>query len=851
MASAPAIPAGYEEIPLSGSDAPAPAPNTVTTPSGMDGEVYRSTLDHLVNTGATRDQINAFIKSAGFSESQIRNLDGALAYRDDPNIKGPKARIQVNPIGGAAPPSVQHDTASDTIPEGYEEIPLNQAAAPQPDAPQTAGGEIALGARHVIDGLTSIPDTLAAFGSMMRGGTPNPLLTNSANGLLNAAGVPNDATDQDRLVGKMIEGATGGAATGGEMAAAPLLAGALGGAGAGGGSELARQNGVGPVGQLAAGLAGGLAGGGAVAGAGGLANAFSRDRAPNPFLQAAKTAGVDDVILPADAGGPAVRKLSSGALQFPFSRGPIIKQAQQLNDKAAEVVAKSAANFSDSPLSGESLGDVMRGGLEKAIQISRAAPKAAYKRAEAIAGDSAVDLQLARATVDDQIARLEATAQTGSIPSQLADLRNLRSQLERPLTVQGVRDMRTELRVAPEHRGTPMDARMQAITEAAGKDAIDSLNAQGKGDAAKAFAQGDKLWAERLNMIDQVISPLIGRKNNPRSSEAIVKSVNATMQGNAARFGIFVHSLPAEEQGVVRASLISGLGKDKDGLFSVSRFADNWRDIQPSAKSALFGKESMEALDALATVGRESKFAMRSNNHSNTAGGLEFGRILTTLTALPSLGVSLGAQFPAGKLLSSPAFARWLASSAKKPNPAAQLAHINRLTKIATANPVIANDILSLQERLAQSFTAQPVAAQDQQPTTRAAIPDPYGQFPIVTNPDKSTWDKRTDGSEKGMGWLGLRQRPDGTVSSEISVGLEVNGKEMDVPVMVPGLTKDEVHWLLTTPVEQIAHKLPRSIAEKASDFAKARIAEGKSPFRGPNEASPIAAVNAAEGGQQ
>jgi hypothetical protein len=72
-------------------------------------------------------------------------------------------------------------------------------------------------------------------------------------------------------------------------------------------------------------------------------------------------------------------------------------------------------------------------------------------------------------------------------------------------------------------------------------------------------------------------------------------------------------------------------------------------------------------------------------------------------------------QVGAGKLLASPKFARWLASAPKKPNAAAQLAHINRLTRIATANPVIANDVLGLQERLAKAFTQQPVAAQGEQ----------------------------------------------------------------------------------------------------------------------------------------
>lgn len=119
---------------------------------------------------------------------------------------------------------------------------------------------------------------------------------------------------------------------------------------------------------------------------------------------------------------------------------------------------------------------------------------------------------------------------------------------------------------------------------------------------------------------------------------------------------------------------------------------------------------------------------------------------------------------------------------------------------------------------------------------------DPFPEYPQVSNPDKSRWEKRADGSEKGMGWLGLRRRPDGNVSSEISSGIQVNGKEMDVPLMVPGLTKPELDYLMTNDPDleknpDFFKKMPRSILQKAQNFAKRRIEQGKSPFRQPDEA--------------
>lgn len=114
---------------------------------------------------------------------------------------------------------------------------------------------------------------------------------------------------------------------------------------------------------------------------------------------------------------------------------------------------------------------------------------------------------------------------------------------------------------------------------------------------------------------------------------------------------------------------------------------------------------------------------------------------------------------------------------------------------------------------------------------------DPYADYKMVDNVDRSKWDKRADGSDKGDGFLGLRRRPDGGVSSELSVGVEIDGKETDIPTMVPGLTKPEMDYLMTTPADEQAHSMPHSILDKAIHHAEARIADGLSPFKGKDEA--------------
>jgi len=80
----------------------------------------------------------------------------------------------------------------------------------------------------------------------------------------------------------------------------------------------------------------------------------------------------------------------------------------------------------------------------------------------------------------------------------------------------------------------------------------------------------------------------------------------------------------------------------------------------------------------------------------------------------------------------------------------------------------------------------------------------------------------------KGEGWLGILKRPDGDISTELSTGFLIDGKEMEVPLLVPTLSADEVKFLLSsTP----GTSLPDSIRQKAVAHAMKRIEAGLSPF--------------------
>lgn len=95
----------------------------------------------------------------------------------------------------------------------------------------------------------------------------------------------------------------------------------------------------------------------------------------------------------------------------------------------------------------------------------------------------------------------------------------------------------------------------------------------------------------------------------------------------------------------------------------------------------------------------------------------------------------------------------------------------------------------------------------------------------------------RTDGTFKGPGFLGELKRPDGGISTELSIGVEINGKEMEIPAIVPTLSKTEIEHLLD------GNEPTDDIVRKAFDHAVKRLKDGKSPFFGAEDETPSESV--------
>ena len=115
----------------------------------------------------------------------------------------------------------------------------------------------------------------------------------------------------------------------------------------------------------------------------------------------------------------------------------------------------------------------------------------------------------------------------------------------------------------------------------------------------------------------------------------------------------------------------------------------------------------------------------------------------------------------------------------------------------------------------------------------------------IKKEPAAEGYGLRNDGTPKGKGYLGEIQLPDGNVATEYSIGVNMDGKEVEIPTLVPTLTEDEVALMRDDIIPN--HKpVPKAIAEKAIAHAEQRMAEGKSVWAEEDETPLQAAAPAA-----
>ena len=475
------------------------------------------------------------------------------------------------------------------------------------------------------------------------------------------------------------------------------------------------------------------AGAGAIIGGGSqkLGNALSNraQAAANPTGQAANSLatqqaadrqGIDTI--PAMTGGSVSRGMTGGARQGIISDKPIsdaIERIQGQGGAARERIATDVGNV----VEGADAGEIVRRAANVYSERTSNIGGRLYDRADRMAAGVNAPLTQSVQTARRHMAEI-AQSPGGADSSLYKQLETLATQMESgSFPIAGIRAMRTRLRDQIQEtglRGSNTDRIFTEVVDAAEADMLAAINSAGKQNAAAALQTATDFWRKRVETIDQVLEPVLGRSSQ-RSGEQIVTSLEAMARptsGNEQNLRRLLQAMPSDEADSVRATIINRLGRPSagagevvdEGSFSFERFLTNWNNMTPRARATVFPRGSIDALNDLATVSASIKRAGQSMNTSNTARavGVQAAISSAAVWLIHPVGAILaaGGQYGAGRLLASPRFARWLSGSTRVTNARAQQAYISRLGDIGRAEPALARELEALRAGLAANDNA-------------------------------------------------------------------------------------------------------------------------------------------------
>ncbi len=675
------------------------------------------------------------------------------ALRDNPNPTGgvgPDGRLVVD-IGAPAqgeflPPDAKLD-----------------APPPEPSTMDEVATGLGKGTRNALHGAAALGDFVSLpISTLMRAlGIDVRPLTEGADKASDAMGLPQREGAADEIASAIYDGAIGGLGTAGlgalfsgargtvgaigsQLAKTPI-ADAVTGASGSAAAEATDQAGGGPVAQVLASAAGAGAGGLASVGGPAAARRISQSTVPSDLLAAFNRQQVTPM---ADQVGGTGSRMASGVSRMTLGGIPLAEAA------ARSIATARAARDRIAAMMGRVTDDTGAGqaamkGVNKFIATTEARGGKLYDAIPiAPARDSVLtDTMQALAELNDGLksnpelsdliadGRLTAwekaiTGTANEVPTGLLDAGG--NAITRTVKKGGklswedlkrFRSYVGELAGRPTMQDNTSKAALQRLYAGLSADMKATASAEGP-EALKAFTRANNYWRARQTRIDDTLTAILG-KDMAKGDEDAFKQIERWSRegGDSARIARLMRSLPEDEAATVRATIFSKMGdapagrQNMDGdVFSPADYATQWAKLDHRAKSVLFpGAEYRQDLDDIARIADAMKRSAEFANTSRTAlAGNGIGLVTMALAGSPlAAGGVAGTQFSVGKLLASPRFARWLASGVRKPNGPATLAHINRLSAIAAAEPNIGNEVLRLQERLAGAFTPQRAAAEE------------------------------------------------------------------------------------------------------------------------------------------
>lgn len=441
--------------------------------------------------------------------------------------------------------------------------------------------------------------------------------------------------------------------------------------------------------------------------------------------------------LPGDTGGALARGLSATAdagivSNVPYRRGvdAYLDATQAVRDRAAQSLNPTGAVRNLDAVAGDVRNGV--GGLGDYEQRSSEQIGRMYDNADTLTGDTQIQTPRTLDTLNRMIAEADETP--GSVQGVDA-LRALREDLTptpdriiRPsLWDRIVNGARTQtipgdpaayainsLRRLRTSFGDNFDANQRAAREAANQlwgplseDIQNGLRSQGLDDAADAYRNADRAWAQRQTNLDEIVHPVLGN----RSQEQLADHLEHLSRNDSDKLDQALSLMRPDQAAQVRSALVGNLGRSTSGAqnaagdaFSINGFLTDWDKLAAGTKASMLNGQAGQDLQDLARMAQAARSTGRYRNTSGTARSADALGLLKSLVssgAGPGGGFALGGipgaltgiagQYGLGAAMASPALARGLVRAGEvRPiaRSAQALAKLGRFT-----GPIVATGV--------------------------------------------------------------------------------------------------------------------------------------------------------------
>lgn len=460
-------------------------------------------------------------------------------------------------------------------------------------------------------------------------------------------------------------------------------------------AQFAKDQGTGPIGQIAAGLAGGLipaipsvtsaATRAALVGG----EAGRRQVAQNiaDFANAGTTPTVGQATQ-----NPAIQTAESVLAKTPGASGVMSatanRQGSQVANRASEL-AESLSPGADSGKAGQAIIQGVSGPGGFVENFKNTANNLYNKLDQYVPASKPVSVSNAQKALGDINAGIAGAPETSAL-LQNSKLKQIGDALSADavngqLPYDAVKRIRSAIGDQLNDFQLTSDvprAQLKQVYAGLSQDMEQAAKSAGP-QAEKALADANTFYKNGQQRID-TLQRVIDKNGGP---EAVFNSAMAgTKEGNTT-IGNVMSSLGPQEQKTVSAAVLNRLGKSNPGqqnaegdAFSLNTFLTNWNKLSDSAKQTLFGgygKDFAQNMDSIAKVASNVRQGSQYlANPSGTSGAAAHIGALSAFLGTLFSGHPAGAAAIAGaagtanlgaRLLTNPTFVKFLAARGKDP----------------------------------------------------------------------------------------------------------------------------------------------------------------------------------------